>query len=147
MKGAYIKISLLNQQPVEKMLEWCKGLKLDSKAGIIIFWNHQYVSVNSLLPRGQLVSQYKELTEPEEKILDVLVFTELRYFLTATGEGNIYVWKYMTKGRVETHRRLIHTFTGHFKAVPSICQHYQHPNLVVSVSIDATARIWSLDTF
>lgn len=33
----------------------------------------------------------------DEKILDVLVFTEYRYFLTATSEGNIFVWKYSQK--------------------------------------------------
>jgi hypothetical protein len=48
------------------------------------------------------MSQHKDLTDPEEKILDLLVFTEFRYFLTSTNEGNIYVWKYVTKGRVET---------------------------------------------
>lgn len=106
MKGTYIKIALLNQLPVEKMLDWCKGLKLDTKVGLILSWNHtnnqQFVSINSISQKGQLVSQYKDITEPEEKILDVLVFTDYRYFLTATSEGNIYVWKYMTKGRVET---------------------------------------------
>lgn len=40
MKGTYIKIALLNQRPVEKMLDWCKGLKLDTKSGLIISWNH-----------------------------------------------------------------------------------------------------------
>lgn len=39
MKGTYIKLNLLNQTPVEKMLEWCKGLKLDTKSGLIISWN------------------------------------------------------------------------------------------------------------
>ena len=29
MKGTYIKIKLLNQQPIEAQLEWCKGLKID----------------------------------------------------------------------------------------------------------------------
>jgi WD40 repeat protein len=110
--------------PVEKMLQWCKGLKVDTKAELIISWNHhedhQYVSINQLSSSGRLISQHKDLTDPDEKILDVLVFTDYRYFLTATSEGNIYVWKYVTKGKTETARRLIHTFEGHFKAVTSI---------------------------
>jgi hypothetical protein len=51
MKGTYIKISLLNPQPVEKMLQWCKGLKVDAKSGLIISWNadkHQFVSFNTI---------------------------------------------------------------------------------------------------
>ena len=50
MKGMYIKIAMLNKQPIERMLEWCKGLKLDTKAELIISWNHhedhQFVSIN-----------------------------------------------------------------------------------------------------
>jgi hypothetical protein len=38
-KGRYIKINLLNQQPLEKMLDWCDGLKLDRKSDLIITWN------------------------------------------------------------------------------------------------------------
>jgi len=29
------------------MIEWCKGLKIDAKAGVIISWNENLVSVNS----------------------------------------------------------------------------------------------------
>jgi len=93
------------------------------------------------------VSQFKDLTDQEEKILDVLVFTDYRYFLTSTSEGNIYVWKYVTSGKTETTRKLIHNLTGHYKSVSSICQFEKFPNLVLSVSTDGTARIWSLDTF
>ena len=104
------------------MWMWCKGLTVDNKAELILSWNHhedhQYISINDT--SGKLVSQHKDLTDPDEKILDILVFTDYRYFLTATSEGNIFVWKYVTKGRVETARRLIHTFEGHFKAVTSI---------------------------
>lgn len=53
--------------------------------------------------------------------MDVLVFTDYRYFITSTSLGNIYIWKYVTTGKVETQRRLIHNLTGHFKKVSSIC--------------------------
>ena len=77
----------------------------------------------------------------------MLVFSDYRYFITASNEGNIDVFKYVTSGKVETTRRLIHQFTGHFKAVPSICQFEKYPHLLLSASYDCTARIWSLDTF
>ncbi len=53
--GNHIKINLVNQRPVEKMLEWCKGLKLDAKSHIIISWNIMYVSLNQLTPEGKLL--------------------------------------------------------------------------------------------
>jgi len=60
----------------------------------------------------------------EEKISDVLVFAEFRYFLTATSFGNIMVWKFdrttNNKGDGEGAKRLIHTFEGHNKKVCSI---------------------------
>ena len=37
----------------------------------------------------------QDLIDSEEQIWDVLVFTEYRYFLTATDAGNVYVWKYI----------------------------------------------------
>jgi WD40 repeat protein len=48
---------------------------------------------------------------------------------------------------METARRLIHTFEGHFKSVTSLQQHKVFPQLFVSASLDGTARIWSLETF
>ena len=78
------------------------------------------MSFNKISNNCKLISQYKDLTDIDEKILDVLVFTDNRYFLTSTSEGNIFVWKYVMKGRMETARRLIHTFEGHFKSVTSL---------------------------
>jgi hypothetical protein len=43
---------------------------------------------------GDAITKIKDITDIEEKIIDVLVFSEFRYFVTATSEGNIYVWKY-----------------------------------------------------
>ena len=37
--------------------------------------------------------------------------------------------------------------TGHFKKVTSICQFEKQPHLLLSVSTDGTAKVWSLDTF
>ena len=44
---------------------------------------------------GDLICLFKDLMDKDEMILDVIVFTEFRYFLTATDEGNIFVWKYV----------------------------------------------------
>jgi len=44
-----------------------------------------------------------------------------QYFMTATNQGNISVWKYSKTGKL-VYGRLneIHVFKGHFKAVTSI---------------------------
>jgi hypothetical protein len=93
-------------------LDWCKGIKIDEKAGWIMSWNRndfkQTVSINDIQEDGKLVTQYEDLTDPDVKILDVLVYPEYRYFLTSTSEGNIYVWKLHRAGRLETNRRLVH---------------------------------------
>ena len=58
MKGTYIQISLGAQISIEKMLVWCKGLKIDHKAELILSWNHhedhQFISINDI--NGKLIS-------------------------------------------------------------------------------------------
>lgn len=70
--------------------------------------------------RHKIIGQYKELTEEEEKILDVVVFWDLKYFLTATSEGKILVWKFMRDEKLQTTKKLMHVFEGHFKAVTGL---------------------------
>ena len=82
-----------------------------------------------------------------EQILDVLVFIDYRYFLISTDEGNIYVFKYIQTGKVEQQKRLIHTFSGHNKNITHIDKMQNFPHLFMSVSLDGTARVWSLETF
>lgn len=96
---------------------------------------------------GNLIALMKEIIDYEEQILDVLVFLEYRYFLVATDEGNIYVYKYVQTGKVETQKRLIHTYEGHSKHVTNMMQIKNFPHLFLSASLDGTARVWSLDTF
>jgi WD40 repeat protein len=94
-----------------------------------------------------LICQFKELTGFDEKILDVIVLYELRYFVISTSVGNIFVWKFLESRKLEPQKLLVHSFSGHFASVPSICQMVRHQNLILSVSMDSTARIWSLDSF
>ena len=82
-----------------------------------------------------------------EQILDVLVFIDYRYFLVSTDDGNIYVFKYVQSGKVETNKRLIHTFSGHNKDASYLMQMKNFPHLFMSVSLDGTARVWSLESF
>lgn len=147
--GVYISIKLLEKTPVQERFLWVKGLKLNTKSKIIISWDWEIVGINQLSSKGQLISQFHNLVDAPgqqktsvgpspintmdeknstpEKILDVIVFTDFRYFVTSTTLGNIYVFKYVTDGQVETQRRLIHTFDGHYKAVPSICSFEHRP--------------------
>ena len=102
------------------MLEWCKGIKIDKESNMIISWNIMCVSMNDLTQNGKLLVQFEALTTKDEKVLDVLVFLKLRYFLTSTSEGNIHIFKYLQTGKIETTQRLVHTFRGHHKSVTSI---------------------------
>ena len=153
-KGEHIDISLDLVAPISvaSTLIWCKGLNIDHKNGVIISWSQGasgsvvYVGFNRL-SNGALISVMKDLIDTDEQILDVLVFAEYRYFLTATDEGNIYVWKYVQDGKVHATKRLIHAFQGHAKEIRMIMPFKQYPHLFLSASLDGTVRIWSLETF
>lgn len=82
-----------------------------------------------------------------EQILDVLVFIELRYFLVSTDEGNIYVFKYVQSGKIEQQKKLIHTYSGHAKHCSHMSPVKGYPHLFMTVSLDATCRVWSLENF
>lgn len=66
---------------------------------------------------GDLIAQFRDIMDFGEQILDVLVFIDYRYFLISTDEGNIYVFKYVQTGKIESSKRLIHTYSGHNKNI------------------------------
>lgn len=43
-------------------------------------------------------------------------------------------------------KRLLHTFTGHSRAVTAIVVHPETPTMFISSSLDGTVRLWSFDT-
>jgi WD40 repeat protein len=88
---------------------------------------------------------YSGLTQKLERILDVLVYSNLRYFVISTQLGPIYVFKYIHDN--DSEKTLLHTFTGHYKGVPSIAKVEQYTDLLCSVSYDKTVRIYSLTSF
>lgn len=96
---------------------------------------------------GLLIALFKDIMDHGEQILDVLVFIDYRYFLVSTDDGSIYVFKYVQSGKVETNKRLIHTFSGHNKHASYLMQMQNFPHLFMSVSLDGTARVWSLESF
>ena len=54
-KGIYIKIQLLHKKPAQDMMEWCKGLRVDPKANVMITWDWDVVTMNSLTHSAPLV--------------------------------------------------------------------------------------------
>ncbi len=44
---------------------------------------------------GDLIALFKDIMDNGEQILDVLVFIDYRYFLIATDDGMIMVYKYV----------------------------------------------------
>jgi hypothetical protein len=51
---------------------------------------------------GDLIARFVDIMDAGEKILDVLVFIDYRYFLIATDEGSILVYKYVQSGKTES---------------------------------------------
>lgn len=102
--------------------------------------------MNNLSSAGELLCLYKDLSDKDEKILDILLYSQLKFFVVATTEGSIYVFNYAPNGQVEANRMLIHTFTEHYKSVPSLAKIERYPNLLISASYDQSIRIWSLTT-
>ena len=115
-QGNYIDIKLSDYpKPAVKSLGWCRGLNVDQKNGIIISWSQgatgsQVQVAFHKLSDGDLINKMQDLLDSDEVVWDVLVFTEYRYFLTATDAGNVYVWKYVQDKKVENSKRLIHAF-------------------------------------
>ena len=96
---------------------------------------------------GDLIAKFNDIMDYGEQILDVLVFIDYRYFLVSTDEGNIYVYKYVQSGKIEQQKKLIHTYSGHTKHCTNMSPLKNFPALFMSVSLDGTARVWSLETF
>jgi hypothetical protein len=60
-----------------------KGLKVNEKEGQIIIWSHDDLHMN-YLKNGKLKCKYKDLTQSEDFITDVLVHDTYRYFTTSS---------------------------------------------------------------
>lgn len=122
------------------MAKWTKGLKIDTENDCIISWNQKRTCFNNLSKvTGSIMFCYKELTIEENCITDIILNMELKYFMTSTHSGDIFVWKF------QQHKKLIHTYTGHFREVTSLTKHPSDNSMFVSASLDGTIRFWSLD--
>ena len=71
------------------MDEWVKGLKIDSETNYIIAWTSSTVcffklSRNGHEPQGKVLLKYDELTPKEDFITDILIYLEIKCFVTAT---------------------------------------------------------------
>jgi WD40 repeat protein len=154
-----IKVDLRRQQPLEQMLKWNKGMRIDETNDLIITWTEEHVSFNELrgkqkltdgnkpsqwIEAGQLVSQIRDMVTNEEKITDVLVFADYRYFVVATTEGNLHVCKFERK--TDGSKKLIQTLKGHNNQVSSIQTFKEDPSLFLSASKDGTCCVWSIKT-
>ena len=138
-------------------------MRIDEPNKIIITWTHNMVSFNHLRGRksvaegivsalvyqpGDLIVQIRDITETDEKITDVLVFSDYRYFVTSTNEGNICVWKYekASNSQGEGTKKLIHIFQGHIKSIKSLQHFNKNSNVFLSASKDGTFKVWSIET-
>jgi WD40 repeat protein len=115
-EGATMEFTLGSKIKLEKMPLWVKGLKVNEKEEVIFTWSQLKTCFNDL-SKGKLLFKYKSLTSYEDYITDLILSDEFRYFITSTYFGHIFVWK------LGTHRKLIHSFSGHTKTVTSLNNH------------------------
>ena len=88
-EGKSIEIQLKNKQPMEKMLMWAKGLKVDLKHELIISWSQTRLSFNHL-KNGSLQYSFKDITASENHISAVMVvLSPYKYFITGTVQGQV----------------------------------------------------------
>lgn len=118
---------------------WIKGLKIERSMGVIVTWSQLTLTFNEL--DGKLIYLYKNLTDFEDCITDVLLSEIFRCFITATAKGNILVWKYWQT------KQLLYNFESHSGAVTSLQSIDSHPDLILSGSVDHTIRIMSLEKY
>lgn len=71
---------------------WVKGISVLEEENIIFIWSQQVFTVNDL--EGKIIFEYKELTEYENFITDVVYNQKFGYFITSTMRGKIFVWKF-----------------------------------------------------
>jgi len=131
------------------MVDWAKGMKIDSKNDLIISWSQTRLAFNSL-KTGQLIYQFKDITSMENHLTDVhVVMMPFKYFITGSFQGQLQVWKYSEK------RRLIHSFdNAHIKEVSTIGLYpgvkgvsKGDDAMFMTSSTDGTVKVWSLDRF
>ncbi len=114
--GKTLEFELGPKIKLEKMPLWIKGLKVDDQQGIIFTWSQLKTCFNDISD-GHLLFKYKSLSTYEDYITDLIISEEFKYFLTSTYFGHIFVWK------LDKHRKMIHSFSGHSKTVTSLSLH------------------------
>jgi WD40 repeat protein len=136
--GKTLEFELGPKIKLEKMPLWIKGLKVDEQQGIIFTWSQLKTCFNDI-STGELFFKYKSLSTYEDYITDLIISEEFKYFITSTFFGHIFVWK------LDKHRKMIHSFSGHSKTVTSLSMHPKQKTLFISASNDNSIRIWCLD--
>lgn len=83
-EGKSIDIVLKNKLPMERMVLWAKGLKVDARNGVVASWSQTRLAFNCLRT-GALVHTYKDMTPVENHITCVLcVLNPYKYFVAGT---------------------------------------------------------------
>ncbi|CDW84829.1 UNKNOWN [Stylonychia lemnae] len=137
---------------LEGMPIWAKGMKIDEENNMIVTWDHLNLTFHDLRgPEHKLLNSYKNLlqinsadhmSDTNQNITDVLVSKEYKYFVTATSLGQMMVWKHQKV------KKMIHLYTGHFRDIGALAKHPSgDESMFLSVSLDGSVKIWSLDKF
>jgi len=83
-EGKSIDIALKGKLPMERMVLWAKGLKVDARNGVVVSWSQTRLAFNCLRT-GALVHTYKDMTPVENHITCVLcVLNPYKYFVAGT---------------------------------------------------------------
>jgi WD40 repeat protein len=83
-EGKSIDIALRNKLPMEKMVLWAKGLRVDAKNGVVASWGQTRLAFNCLRT-GAVIHSYKDMTPVENHITSVYcVLNPYKYFVAGT---------------------------------------------------------------
>ena len=85
----------------------------------------------------------EELTTLEDYITDMIIYSEMAYFVFSTFYGNINVYKWMDFK--QSKKQFMHTFTSHSRAITSMRMKSFDSATFISTSLDGSIRIWDLD--
>lgn len=94
-ESEFLDIEMQFNGALQETPTWIKGLKIFNKYNLIANWSPLKITFHNF--DRELKYSYKNLTEMENVITDVLYNNQLKCFVTSTEKGNLIVWKFVKR--------------------------------------------------
>lgn len=90
------------------------------------------------------VSKFTDLKIiPDDFITEIVVFEQLKYFVLATNQGHIVIYKWDRK--FPEQKQFMHEFKAHTKAITQMKHMNSNSSYLVTGSLDGNIKIWCLN--